>query len=196
MVYLVRHAEYENPQKIIPGRLPVPLSENGIKQAEMLFKFFKDRNISQIFSSPVRRCKQTSEMISKNNTPIEFDIRLSEVLSAMQGSKEENWRELLYNSTDKIGGETQTDVYNRLADFWMTTKFEIDKNYLICSHGDPLYFLFQFLKKGQLSNDLSVNEPTGYQQKASVRIIDMSGENVQFVEYIENEDLLGYNSPN
>lgn len=185
MIYLVRHAEYENPSGIIPGRLPVPLSDNGRKQADLLARFFENKNITQIFSSPVRRCRETAETISRNITPIVFDIRLAEVLSAMQGSEDEKWREALYSATNIIGGETPRDIYDRVASFWETTDFQKGKNYIVCSHGDPLYFLFQFLQSQQPFDNLSINEPVGYQQKASVRVIENSKE----LEYLENHEI-------
>jgi broad specificity phosphatase PhoE len=44
-IYLLRHCEYENPRNILPGRLPLELSEVGIEKAEKLKKFFAGKNM-------------------------------------------------------------------------------------------------------------------------------------------------------
>ena len=61
-IYLLRHCEYVNPNNIMPGRLPVELSEEGLNQAKRLRKYFMDKDIGMIYSSAVRRCKQTAEI--------------------------------------------------------------------------------------------------------------------------------------
>lgn len=152
MIYLLRHCEYDNPRHILPGRLPVELSEIGGKQAEKLRDFFAEKNIIKIFSSPVLRCKQTAEIIANGKIPIEFDRHLAEVITAYQGYWVENY-DLYYTMREALGGELNIDVQNRIVDFWKNTKFESGKNYLICSHGDPLYFLYQYLNKIPLEKE-------------------------------------------
>lgn len=188
MIYLVRHTQYENPNEIIPGRLPVSLTEAGENQAQRLSKFFENKNITKIFSSPVKRCIETSEIISNSKTPIELDIRLAEVLSALQGSSGENWREILYSNQKTLGGESPQDIYNRVSNFWENIQFNTDKNYIVCSHGDPLLFLYLYLNSEGPWLDLSSNEPEGYQAKVSVRIVLDSKEN-KIIDYIKNENL-------
>ena len=84
-IYLVRHCEYENPRGILPGRLPLELSSTGLKQAHAMKEFFLDKQIELIYSSAVVRCKQTSQIISDNKIPINYDKRLLEIFSAYQG---------------------------------------------------------------------------------------------------------------
>lgn len=167
-IYLVRHAQYSNPHKILPGRLPVPLSKVGKQEAENLKIFFKTKNIEKIYSSAVLRCKQTSEIISDSQIPIIYDQRLLETFSAYQGYWIEDWS-LFFSMQDELGGETNTDIQNRIVHFFETTKFKKNKNYIICSHGDPLYFLYQHLAKQPLlvQDQLSVAE--NYQEKGSIR---------------------------
>lgn len=188
MIYLVRHTKYHNPTEIIPGRLPVNLSEEGKMQAQRLTQYFENKDISKIYSSPVKRCVETSEIISNFNIPIEFDQRLAESLSAMQGASGENWREILYSNQEQLGGESPHDIYNRVSNFWRNVQFDQSNNYILCSHGDPLFFLYQFLTGENPWVDLSINEPEGYQKKGSVRIVKNSREN-KIIDYMTNEDL-------
>lgn len=73
-IYLVRHGN--KPQ--IAG--DPTLSNLGIKQARETAKYFKDKNISQIYSSPLARTKQTAQIIAQdlNINNIIFDNRLKE----------------------------------------------------------------------------------------------------------------------
>ncbi len=155
-VYLLRHCEYDNPRHILPGRLPVALSANGKKQAEKLRDFFASQKIEKIYSSEVLRCRQTSEIISGGKIPIEFDTRLLEVMTSYQGYWVENY-DLYYTMRPTLGGETNKDVQDRIVDFWKKTKFKKEKNYIVCSHGDPLYFLNQYLNKIPLEKEGDFN---------------------------------------
>lgn len=170
--YLVRHAQYSNPRKILVGRLPVPLSNEGVKEAEKLADFFASKNISNIYSSPVERCKQTSEIIANNNIPLEFDVRIAETLSAYQGYLSENmdWSEF-YQHHDTLGGESPQDIQKRMIDFWEEVKNKTKNDIIICSHGDPLYLLYTYLTHLPTPDITEIyNIPDGeYQPKASIR---------------------------
>ena len=89
-IYLLRHCDYDNPKKILPGRLPVPLSSKGIEQANLLKEYFADKSIANIYSSAVERCKQTAQIIADNKIPIIPDKRILETLSAYRAYWGEN----------------------------------------------------------------------------------------------------------
>ena len=70
-IYVVRHGEtVENSNNCLVGRINSGLTEEGIKQAEKVCEYFKDKKIDLIVSSPLDRCKMTSEIISKKQIPI------------------------------------------------------------------------------------------------------------------------------
>ncbi len=179
-IYLVRHAEYENPNNILVGRLPVKLSEAGKQQAQKLATFFKDKNIVQIYSSPVLRCKQTSEIIASNKIPIKHDLRLAETLSAFQGYWEFNW-DYFFKHVDELGGETPEDIYKRMLSFWDELDKKSDGDIIICSHGDPLYLLYANLAGIPLPTIREIYQipEERYQPKASIRTI--------FLDTLEND---------
>src|SRR3989344_1533402 len=135
--YLVRHASYTEKHNLLPGRLPVELSEEGIKEAEKLQNYFEGKIIEKIYSSEVLRCKQTSEIISNGKIPIEYDKRLLEALGAYQGFWDPDAWDQFWGNRHKLGGESRKNVSDRAIDFFKNTNFEEGKNYIISSHMDP-----------------------------------------------------------
>ena len=82
MIILLRHGQAENnTKKILAGRSPgINLTEVGIQQAEQAGKILKALNISKIYSSPIDRAIQTSEIITKQcDLEVILDDRLIEL---------------------------------------------------------------------------------------------------------------------
>ncbi len=64
--YLVRHGETEATLKgSICGEKDIPLTEQGILEAEIIADTLVETNIDTIFSSSLTRCVQTSDIIAK-----------------------------------------------------------------------------------------------------------------------------------
>lgn len=187
-IYLLRHADYDNPREILPGRLPIKLSEIGLKQAEKLKTYFADKKIAKIFSSEVVRCQQTSEIIANKKIPIVFDKRLLEVLTAYQGYWVEN-SDLYYTMRPTLGGETNQEVQSRIVDFWQKTKFENGKNYIICSHGDPMYFLYQYLNNIELTKEGDLAARPDYPPKGSFYMIEKENGKGKVKKLVKPEEL-------
>lgn len=124
-IYLVRHTQYELSHGNLPGRLPVPLSAEGVAEAEKLRKFFAEKQIAKIYSSAVERCKHTAQIISNNSIPVEMDRRLLEGMSAYQGFwLKEQWH--FYNHLEDLGGETFEDIQHRMVSFFENTQWETE----------------------------------------------------------------------
>lgn len=155
-IYLLRHCDYENPTNILPGRLPVPLSPKGLAQAASLQTYFADKSIVRIYSSAVKRCQQTAELISGGTIPITYDTRILETLSAYQGYWGENQHQNGYHffsHRSELGGESLADIRLRMAEFWDEIRPQISGNIIICSHGDPLQVLYSYLHNLPLVDD-------------------------------------------
>ena len=80
-LYLVRHAQ---PVKFGDGhacvsRTDIPLSDVGFEQAEELRRWFSDKNVACIFTSPLSRACETAKIVSGGSVPLVIDERLSEV---------------------------------------------------------------------------------------------------------------------
>ncbi|OGY25216.1 MAG: hypothetical protein A2Z11_04005 [Candidatus Woykebacteria bacterium RBG_16_43_9] len=65
-VYFVRHSGPENPDRIVPGRIPgYRLSTLGRETAEKTGEFFKNKPIKYIYTSPLERAYETANIIGK-----------------------------------------------------------------------------------------------------------------------------------
>ncbi len=170
-IYLLRHCEYSNPRNILPGRLPVELSQTGIAQATLLQEEFAHKNIEKIYSSAVLRCKQTAEIIANGKISVEYDPRLLETHSAYQGFWVENpqtdWNDF-FSHKDELGGEGLADIQKRITDFWESVIVNSTGNSIVCSHGDPLMVLQHYLHNKKLPSDLvQVDELFGWLEKGA-----------------------------
>ncbi len=155
-IYLLRHCDYANPRNILPGRLPLELSEKGNVQAQQLKHYFRDKKIGKIYSSAVLRCRQTAEIISDSVIPIIFDQRILETFSAYQGYWDENrhskgWH--AFSHKKELGGEGLVDIQKRMVDFWEEINKDVQENCIICSHGDPLQTLYAYIHHIPLLDD-------------------------------------------
>ncbi|SRR5258708_5803637 len=152
-VYLIRHAAYSNPNNILPGRLPLPLSEEGIQQAEKLAVHLSQFSFDAIYSSQVLRAQQTAEAIQKKqieNQEIKFDKRILETQTAYQGFWEPNVFEggvHYFAHRDKLGGENLEDVQKRMISFWNEKIVESSEETIaIVSHDFCILTLLKYLK--------------------------------------------------
>lgn len=176
-IYLLRHCDYANPRNILPGRLPVELSQKGRKRALELREEFAQKKIKRIYSSAVLRCKQTAEIIANGVIPIEYDQRLLETHSAYQGfwveNAETDWRDFFAHKNE-LGGEGLQDIYLRVSHFYreLLEKIETEGDYLICSHGDPLMALQHFIQARPLPDDfVHVENLFGWLEKGEWALI-------------------------
>jgi probable phosphoglycerate mutase len=192
--YLVRHGVYENPLNMQPGRLPVKLSAEGIKQAQRLKAYFADKNIARIYSSPVLRCKQTSEIVSGGKIPIVFDLRLAEVFSACQGmwySGSPDPKEF-YNHRKELGGEGFEDLKARMVPCFNEINHKETGNVVICSHSDPLFSLYLAILNRPLTDE--IREYGGFRDpdhlaKGAVRPLKIEKDVITPLVMVLQEDL-------
>jgi len=64
-VYLIRHADVENPNRVLYGHLPgFPLSARGRQQADELGRRLHDRGVRRIAHSPLERAAETARIIA------------------------------------------------------------------------------------------------------------------------------------
>ena len=80
MIYVIRHGQTNwNIQRMVMGRYDEPLNEVGIHQAEETKSSLLNTKIDIIICSPLKRAKQTAEVINKGrNIPIVYDDRIVE----------------------------------------------------------------------------------------------------------------------
>jgi alpha-ribazole phosphatase len=71
-IYLIRHGTplFEEGVKRCIGHTDIPLSEKGISQILNVKKELDYENITKIYSSPLKRCVATAEILSDNQIPV------------------------------------------------------------------------------------------------------------------------------
>ena len=146
-IYLVRHGEVHNPQKVFYGRVPgFGLSELGKKQAEALGEFLKKRPITALYASPLERAKETISYVGRHfpHLTVTHDARIIEVGSPLEGR---SWKELERNQWNfyrfsehtRGGGEHLGDIWQRMRKFLLdTVQKHKDQEVVAVSHGEPI----------------------------------------------------------
>lgn len=145
-IYLIRHAEsVANTMGIYQGQTyDTDLSALGKNQAKALAQKFKSIQIGQIYSSPLKRTKQTAQEIAEaTGLEIEIDLNLLETnhgdwegmskeeIKKTYNGKYEGW---LTNPADVYfpRGETFCETVARAEAFLTSTIF--DENTLVVTH--------------------------------------------------------------
>lgn len=81
-VYVIRHADVENPHRVLYGHLPgFNLSAHGRAQAEALGDRLRDAGLRRIVHSPLDRAAETARIINSRlpePVPMEIDAELRE----------------------------------------------------------------------------------------------------------------------
>ena len=78
---LIRHPETDwNKQERYMGSADIPLNDKGKKQARAISGYFKNENISVIYSSKLKRALETAKLIARpHNLKVKEDERLNEI---------------------------------------------------------------------------------------------------------------------
>jgi broad specificity phosphatase PhoE len=150
LITFLRHGESEgNAGGYIQGQSDLPLTENGLRQAEDLAQAWKSEGMwfHQIVSSPLKRASQTAEVIAKIlETPIEFDpIWMERGFGEIEGKSLEEVRQQspsvdFYDPyrPPATGAETALDLYLRASRGLQEILKRPEGVYLIVAHGAVL----------------------------------------------------------
>ncbi len=126
-IILVRHAEAEgNAKRLFQGHSNAAVSEKGHKQLDLLALRCRNMACTAIYTSPLRRAKETAEAIRKfHAVPLYFEDGLMEINGGVWEGKP--WKDLpnLYPESARHwsmepwnfapeGGETMHQVYDRI----------------------------------------------------------------------------------
>ena len=78
MIYFIRHGEsIGNIQGIIQGSLDLELTSKGKTQAKLLADKFKKKKIDYLYSSPLKRALQTTNIL---NSSMQLDVQIDDAL--------------------------------------------------------------------------------------------------------------------
>lgn len=142
-ILLTRHGQTEwNILGKVQGRADIELNEKGIEQAEETGRVLENENIDLIICSPLKRAKQTADIINKNkNIPIIYDEDISERdfgefegINKADFDFEGYWSYKQNNNYEKA--ENIKTFFERVYNFLDRIKDEyVDKRILIVAHG-------------------------------------------------------------
>lgn len=157
--YFVRHGQsIANTKKVIQGHLNSGLSELGKKQAIQVGKWFKDKNINKVLTSPLDRARTTAELIATEAgcctvevlpNLIELDTGVFSGLSLEEAREKypEDYRNFYLHSWEGVhGAETTEHIYNRALMHWryLFTLFSSGKtNTVTVSHAGLIQWLIK-----------------------------------------------------
>ena len=114
--YLVRHGETEaNKSGILQGQLDVPLSDVGLKQAELVARALSEAGLDEIWSSDLSRASRTAERIlagqrKRRAAAVTLDSGLREIHCGILQGKTLAEAEL---NAPRPGGESYLEAYQR-----------------------------------------------------------------------------------
>lgn len=155
-LYFTRHGESDaNVQHVISNRESLfHLTERGRAQAQALADNLKNISFAAIYSSPVLRARETSEILSQRlQIPCQVTEALREYDCGILEEKgdAESWRlhryyyedwTLHHNYLNKPeGGECFVDIQNRFVPFIESLKRDSDENILLVAHGGLFHLM-------------------------------------------------------
>ena len=166
--------------------MEVPLSKLGKEHALILANWFQKKCKIKIpiFSSPLKRCKQTAKIIgAKTKSKIETDKRLIETFAPnLQGKKIPKEKSWIYEESDPER-EKRTMIKKRML-LIFNEKVKQDKDCILVSHGDPIVTLYYHFSKKRLPKYLWLPENPYLIMKGDILEITIEEKKVKKVERI------------
>ena len=181
----IRHPETDwNKQKRYMGSTDIPLNNKGKKQARAISGYFKNENISVIYSSKLKRALETAKLIARpHNLKVKEDKRLNEInfgewegltFEQIQKKYPVLAREYLSKPQNiKIpGGESFKEFKNSIKASLGEILAQEDGDVVIVSHGGvnrviicellkiPFSHLWQIKQDGGAINKIEIYEDT------------------------------------
>lgn len=194
-VYLIRHADVQNPQGVLYGHLDdFPLSAKGRLQAAALGRQLADSGVHRVIHSPLERAAETAQLIAAElpaGTELrsDRDLREAEFGKYLQGVKpwQVPFRRPLWfvhkarrgllpgdEAVAEMGGRVLNAVRRHVAE-------APDEPVALVSHADPIQAAWILLDgRPQL-------EPEMYRKsvaKAGRLVIDFDGDRVAALAYV------------
>jgi probable phosphoglycerate mutase len=151
-IVLIRHGETDwNVEGRYQGQADPTLNRKGYKQAELLVQKLNDIQLDIIYTSPLRRAKQTAEVVAeKNCLPIVDEPRFMEInqgdwQTRLRADIERTYPELFSKWETKPwevtppNGEHLSEVKERvLAGLYDAVRLHPEKNIGIVTHRIPI----------------------------------------------------------
>jgi broad specificity phosphatase PhoE len=153
IVHLLRHGEVHNPEGVLYGRLPgYRLSEDGVLMAKAAARWFGERDVAALFSSPMQRAVETAApMADAFDLPVTVDDGLLEADNHFEGMtfgvgkgslrRPEHWRYLV-NPLRPSWGEPYKEIAARMRAAVIRAREAARGHEAVCvSHQLPIWIL-------------------------------------------------------
>lgn len=171
-VYFVRHGRTENEDNITYGRMPgYPLSSEGQQESEKAGQILSDKNIAAIYTSPLQRTFETSEIIAKHcgNLKAEhlFDLTETESthwqgLHADELFKNNAYESFINDPEAQIGTENLNQMVSRMLGVLSQILAKNKGQSVVCvSHEFPILALKFKLENKPLTTIKTIHLRTG-----------------------------------
>ena len=145
MIYFVRHGQTEwNKIGRMQGHIDIELNDEGKKQAQLVKEKLKDVKFDKVFSSPLKRAKETAQIIV--NQEIIIDERLIERCNGELEGKFKDEIKIYPNFNDpndtRFGIEPLDDFKGRIYNFLdeISNKYK-NKNILVVTHAGVCLYI-------------------------------------------------------
>lgn len=199
-IYVIRHGKIkiEDNQRRYIGQLDLPLSTEGIQQAQRLQKILEPVNISTIFSSDLSRCQHTVEIIAgrKNiKNIVRKDLReihmgewegctFADIVRRFPGEFKARGADIGYYRVS--GGESFADCYKRVMTAFHESINSSVGNILFVGHAGVNRLLLCYVLGMPLANIFKLRQDYGC---LNVITSTNSGYQVQLVNFRQKEML-------
>jgi broad specificity phosphatase PhoE len=194
-VLLMRHADVENPNRVLYGHLPgFPLSALGRAQATAVGQSLRDRGIKRIVHSPLERARETAEIVNAQlPAPVplipEPELREAEFGRYLQGVpywqipvRRPRWLVHKLRRGSLEGDESIETLGRRVLSVAERVANEHPGEVSLCvSHADPLQAAWVLLDgRPQTEREMYQKQCA----KASMLELDFEGDRVVSTRYI------------
>jgi len=140
-IYIIRHGQTDwNLLNKVQGQKDIELNKTGMMQAEQIIKEFNNYNFDLIICSPLKRAKQTAEIINRDkNIQIIYDDALMERgLGNFEGTQSDYDSDEIYNLKMNLeinDIEPAKQFYDRVSKLLNCIKQNLkDKKILLITH--------------------------------------------------------------
>jgi probable phosphoglycerate mutase len=140
-IYLIRHGETAGNATLVVQKPEIPLSPNGVDQAQRLARRLAGEGVAQILSSDLRRAAMTAEAVrGTTGAPIRYDALLHERnFGDVRGTPyAELDFDLFAPDYDPPGGESWERFEARMDQAWVLIQRaaeECEENLAVITHG-------------------------------------------------------------
>ena len=139
-IYIIRHGE----KVIATGISDAPLTDNGKTQAAKLGAYLSNKTISHLYASPMRRARQTAEIIAlQTGSSISFDDRLTEKNYRKSSELYPDGTHIYVKFLKDGAKETKEQHLARLLRFFEDNIHLMDKKLYIVAHGGLVNRMFE-----------------------------------------------------